>query len=47
MPRRKKKTGDMSTEELARSVFPRKAIAEMKKLAQERDNKRGKKPSRK
>jgi hypothetical protein len=38
MPRRKKKTAnEMTTEELARSVFPKKVVDEVKRLAHERD----------
>ena len=47
MPRRKKKAREMTTDELARSVFPRKAVSQIKKMGQEQDGKAGKKSSRK
>jgi hypothetical protein len=37
MPRRKKKATEMTTEELARRVFPKQVIEELKKVAHERD----------
>jgi hypothetical protein len=38
MPRRKKKTAnEMTTEELARSVFPKKVVDEVKRPAHEKD----------
>ncbi|MBI4301920.1 MAG: hypothetical protein HY664_04895 [Chloroflexi bacterium] len=37
MPRRKKRPIDMTTEELARKVFPKKVIEELKKIAHEKD----------
>ena len=38
MPRRKKRPIDMTTEELAKKVFPKKVIEELKKIAHEKDN---------
>lgn len=41
MPRRKKKATEMTTEELAKRVFPKKVIDEVKRVAQEADEKSG------
>ena len=38
MPRRKKKATEMTNEELERRVFPKKAVAELRRLAREKDN---------
>ncbi len=35
MPRRKKKATEMTTEELAKRVFPKKVVDEMKRIAHE------------
>ena len=45
MPRKKKTAKDMTTEELARSVFPKKAVEELKRQAHEKDDKAEKQPS--
>ena len=37
MPRKKKSPREMTKDELARKVFPRKAIREMERIAHERD----------
>ena len=39
MPRKKKTAKDLTTEEMAKKVFPKKALEELKKLAHERDDK--------
>ena len=38
MPRKKKNARDMTTEELAKKVFPPKVLRELKKAAQEADS---------
>lgn len=40
MPRRKKRPIDMTTEELARKVFPKKVVEELKRIAHEKDDSR-------
>ena len=45
MPRKKRTAKDMTTEELARSVFPKKVVEELKRVAHERDDKEDKQPS--
>ena len=35
MPKRKKKASDMTTDELERRVFPKRAVEELKKIAHE------------
>ena len=45
MPRRKKKdVTEMTTEELARHVFPKKVVEELKRVAHENDEKPEPKP---
>ena len=39
MPRRKKKASEMTTEELARRVFPKKVVEELKRIAHEEPSK--------
>ncbi len=39
MPKSKKHPKDMTTEELARKVFPKKVVDELKKIAHEKDGK--------
>ena len=39
MPRKKKQPKDMTSEELARQVFPPKVLRELKKVAQESEEK--------
>lgn len=39
MPKRKKHPKDMTTEELARSVFPKKVVEKLKVIAHEKDDK--------
>jgi len=39
MPKSKKKPHDMTTEELAKKVFPKKVREELKKIAHEKDKK--------
>ena len=39
MPRRKKKVAEMTTDELARRVFPKKVVDEIKRVAHESDEK--------
>jgi hypothetical protein len=46
MTKRKKKATDMTTDELARRVFPKKVVEEIKRIAQEGEKqapKKGKK----
>jgi hypothetical protein len=43
MTKRKKKATDMTTEELARRVFPKKVVEEIKRIAEEGDSKPKKK----
>ena len=38
MPKKKKRPIDMTTEELAKKVFPKKAREELKRIAHEKDN---------
>jgi len=38
MPRRKKTAREMTTEELAKSVFPPKVLTELKRIAHEGEN---------
>lgn len=40
MRRSKKNPRDMTTEELAKKVFPKKVIEQLKKVAHEKDDKR-------
>lgn len=40
MPKRKKKATEMTTEELARRVFPKKVVEEVKRIACESDEKK-------
>ena len=50
MPRRKKKATEMTTEELARRVFPKQVYEELERIAHENDEKgepEEKKPSSK
>ena len=35
MPKRKKKASEMTTEELAQRVFPKKVVEELKRIAHE------------
>jgi hypothetical protein len=39
MPRRKKKATEMTTEELARRVFPKEVVEELERIAHEQDEK--------
>jgi len=39
MPKKKKRPADMTTEELAKKVFPKKVREELKKIAHEKDEK--------
>lgn len=39
MPRRKKRPQEMTTEELAKKVFPKKVVEELKRIAHEKDKK--------
>ena len=39
MPRKKKTANEMTTEELAKSVFPKKVVEKLKEVAHERDDK--------
>ncbi|MBI2851669.1 MAG: hypothetical protein HYX84_01000 [Chloroflexi bacterium] len=39
MPKRKKRLIDMTTEELAKRVFPKKILEKLKEIAHEKDNK--------
>lgn len=39
MPRRKKKPIEMTTDELARLVFPKQVVQEVKRIAQEQNEK--------
>jgi len=38
MPKKKKRPVDMTTEELAKKVFPKKVREELKRIAHEKDN---------
>ena len=38
MPREKKHPKDMTTEEIAKKVFPKKVVEELKKIAHEKDS---------
>jgi pyruvate kinase len=46
MPRKKKSPREMTSEELAKRVFPAKAVRELKKIAQEADSKPSRSSSR-
>ncbi|MFH0941792.1 MAG: hypothetical protein V1823_02045 [Chloroflexota bacterium] len=39
MPRKKKTAKDMTTEELAKKVFPKKVLEKLKEVAHEKDRK--------
>ena len=39
MPRKKKAARELTTDEIARKVFPKKAIKRLKEIAHERDGK--------
>ena len=39
MPKNKKRPQDMTTEELAKKVFPKKVREELKRIAHEKDDK--------
>jgi hypothetical protein len=39
MPRKKKSPREMTTEEIAKKVFPKKAIERLKEIAHEKDEK--------
>ena len=39
MPRKKKLPKDMTTEEIAEEVFPKKAVEKLKEIAHEKDEK--------
>jgi len=39
MPKKKKKPHEMTTEELAKKVFPDKVVEELKRIAHEKDDK--------
>jgi hypothetical protein len=39
VPRRKKKATELTTEELARRVFPKRVVEELERLAHEKDDK--------
>lgn len=41
MPRRKRKATEMTTEELAKRLFPKKVIDEVKRIAEESERKSG------
>ena len=41
MPRKKKTARDMTTEELARKIFPKKVLDKLKEIAHEKDGKTG------
>lgn len=43
MPRRKKKATEMTTDELARRVFPKKVVNEVKRVAHEKDEEKDRK----
>jgi hypothetical protein len=45
VPRKKKTAKDMTTEELARSVFPKKVVDKLKEVAHEKDVKEPERPS--
>jgi len=45
MPKRKKLPTEMTTEEIAKAVFPQKAVEELKKIAHEKDEKESNQPS--
>ncbi len=45
MPRKKKSPKDMTTEELAKRVFPPKVLKELKRIAQDGEEKQPGKPS--
>ena len=39
MPKKKKTARDMTTEELARKIFPKKVLEKLKEIAHEKDGK--------
>ncbi len=39
MPKKKKRVIDMTTEELAKKVFPKKILEKLKEIAHEKDDK--------
>jgi len=39
MPRKKKTAKDMTTEELAKKIFPKKVVDKLKEVAHEKDSK--------
>ncbi|MBI2851072.1 MAG: hypothetical protein HYX80_08560 [Chloroflexi bacterium] len=39
MPKRKKRLIDMTTEELAKKIFPKKILEKLKEIAHEKDDK--------
>ena len=45
MPRKKKTANEMTSEELAQSIFPKKAVEKLKEVAHERDDKEPEQPS--
>jgi hypothetical protein len=45
MPRKKKSAKEMTTEELARSVFPKKVVEKLKEIAHEKEEKGPNQPS--
>jgi hypothetical protein len=45
MPRKKKTAQDMTTEELAKRVFPKKVLEKLKEVAHEKDGKPDTEPS--
>lgn len=45
MPRKKKTAQEMTTDELARSVFPKKVAEKLKEIAHEKDEKESNQPS--
>jgi hypothetical protein len=46
MSKRRKKATDMTTDELARRVFPKKVVEEIKRIAEEGDGKARKNPKK-
>ena len=44
MPRKKKTARDMTTEELAKKVFPKKVLDKLREVAHEKDDKPDSKP---
>ena len=47
MPRKKRRPIDMTTEELAKSVFPKKVVERLKEIAHEKDSAKDTDSSRK